>query len=148
MRHYNSGFSRMYARGCARMRTHAHMHELTIPKKYVVSKNQASAPLAPLSSQPAAPAPAADGRRIQTRRSGVHGKGVFAVEDLAEGETLSASDADRVYSQVLGKTSDAGVWIPLFHDPLFLAMGSKIKPVKAHGVEGTALYKGLDLQMR
>ena len=78
----------MYARGCARMRTHAHMHELTIPKKYVVSKNQASAPLAPLSSQPAAPAPAADGRRIQTRRSGVHGKGVFAVQDLAEGETL------------------------------------------------------------
>ena len=28
------------------------------------------------------------GRRIQTRRSGVHGKGVFAVQDIAEGETL------------------------------------------------------------
>jgi uncharacterized protein len=28
------------------------------------------------------------GVRIQTRRSGVHGKGVFAVQDLAEGETL------------------------------------------------------------
>ncbi|MDX9969833.1 MAG: SET domain-containing protein-lysine N-methyltransferase, partial [Hydrogenophaga sp.] len=27
-------------------------------------------------------------RRIQTRRSGVHGKGVFALADLAEGETL------------------------------------------------------------
>jgi SET domain-containing protein len=27
-------------------------------------------------------------RRIQTRRSGVHGKGMFAVQDLAEGETL------------------------------------------------------------
>lgn len=27
-------------------------------------------------------------RRIQTRRSGVHGKGVFAVQDIAEGETL------------------------------------------------------------
>ena len=27
-------------------------------------------------------------RRLQTRRSGVHGKGVFAVQDLAEGETL------------------------------------------------------------
>jgi len=27
-------------------------------------------------------------RRIQVRRSGVHGKGVFAVVDLAEGETL------------------------------------------------------------
>jgi SET domain-containing protein len=32
-------------------------------------------------------APAAS-RRIQTRRSGVHGKGVFAVQDIAEGETL------------------------------------------------------------
>lgn len=61
------------------------MHELTIPKKSVVSKTQASAvPASP--SKPAAPA--ADGRRIQTRRSGVHGKGVFAVQDLAEGETL------------------------------------------------------------
>ncbi|MFT7117479.1 MAG: SET domain-containing protein [Rhodoferax sp.] len=27
-------------------------------------------------------------RRLQTRRSGVHGKGVFAVQPLAEGETL------------------------------------------------------------
>jgi len=32
--------------------------------------------------------PAASSRRIQTRRSGVHGKGVYAVVDLAEGETL------------------------------------------------------------
>ena len=30
----------------------------------------------------------AAGRRIQTRRSGVHGKGVFAVQDIAEGEVL------------------------------------------------------------
>jgi SET domain-containing protein len=33
-------------------------------------------------------APSASLRRIQTRRSGVHGKGVFALQDLAEGETL------------------------------------------------------------
>jgi len=32
--------------------------------------------------------PPAISRRIQTRRSGVHGKGVFAVQDIAEGETL------------------------------------------------------------
>jgi len=30
----------------------------------------------------------AAGRRIQTRRSGVHGRGVFAVQDIAEGEVL------------------------------------------------------------
>lgn len=27
-------------------------------------------------------------RRIQTRRSGVHGKGVFAIQDIAEGEII------------------------------------------------------------
>jgi peptide/nickel transport system substrate-binding protein len=67
---------------------------------------------------------------------------------LAEGETLAPAAADSVYSQVLGKVSDEGVWIPLFHDSLFLATGAKLKPVKAHGIEGTALYKGLDLQIR
>ena len=29
-----------------------------------------------------------DNRRIQTRLSGVHGKGVFAVQDIAEGQTI------------------------------------------------------------
>jgi SET domain-containing protein len=46
-----------------------------------------NSPLAP-SPQPEPAAPAPTGRRIQTRRSGVHGKGVYAVTDLAEGETL------------------------------------------------------------
>jgi uncharacterized protein len=32
--------------------------------------------------------PSNPGRRIQTRRSGVHGNGVFAVQDIAAGETL------------------------------------------------------------
>lgn len=60
------------------------MHELTIPKKSVVSKTQV---LSAASTPSPSPASAA-GRRIQTRTSGVHGKGVFAVQDLAEGETL------------------------------------------------------------
>ena len=33
-------------------------------------------------------APSRDPRRIQTRRSGVHGKGVFALTGIAEGETI------------------------------------------------------------
>lgn len=32
--------------------------------------------------------PSSLGKRIQTRRSGVHGKGVFAVQDIAAGETI------------------------------------------------------------
>jgi hypothetical protein len=41
-------------------------------------------------TKPVAPAkaPSASGRRVQVRRSGVHGKGVFALQDIAEGETL------------------------------------------------------------
>jgi SET domain-containing protein len=41
-------------------------------------------------TQPSAKSKAlpASGRRVQVRRSGVHGKGVFALQDLAEGETL------------------------------------------------------------
>ena len=60
------------------------MHELTIPKKSVVSKTQVLSPPSSPSTLPASTA----GRRIQTRVSGVHGKGVFAAQDLAEGEVL------------------------------------------------------------
>ncbi len=53
-----------------------------------MSKNQASAPQPhTVPPVPATSAPG-DSRRIQTRKSGVHGKGVFALQDLAEGETL------------------------------------------------------------
>lgn len=39
-------------------------------------------------SSPSRSTPSPSGKRIQVRRSGVHGKGVFALQDLAEGETL------------------------------------------------------------
>lgn len=39
-------------------------------------------------ARPKSPARSGDARRIQTRRSGVHGKGVFALVDIPEGETL------------------------------------------------------------
>ena len=38
--------------------------------------------------QPAAAARATGGRRIQVRRSGVHGKGVFALQPIAAGERI------------------------------------------------------------
>ena len=53
--------------------TRAHLHETTLPKIPPVSKT----------ARQTTPT-----RRIQTRRSGVHGKGVYAVVDLAEGETV------------------------------------------------------------
>lgn len=39
-------------------------------------------------AQPAPAAARGDSRRIQVRRSGVHGKGVFALKDIAAGDTI------------------------------------------------------------
>lgn len=61
---------------------------------------------------------------------------------------LDATRADALYSQVLGKLSEGAVWVPLFHDALYLASSKKVKPVRAHGIEGAALYKGLDIEWR
>ncbi len=41
-----------------------------------------------MAKTPVSPSGSSSNRRIQVRRSGVHGKGVFALQDLAEGETL------------------------------------------------------------
>ena len=63
------------------MGAHTHAPEFTLPKKNVAVVKKSASPATPPTPQPS-------GRRIQVRRSGVHGKGVFAVQDIAEGETL------------------------------------------------------------
>ncbi|MFT4192741.1 MAG: SET domain-containing protein-lysine N-methyltransferase [Comamonas sp.] len=45
---------------------------------------------------PARPARRADARRIQVRRSGVHGRGVFARRDIAAGQTLVEYVGERI----------------------------------------------------
>lgn len=40
---------------------------------------------------------------------------------------------------------DAAVWVPLYHEETYVASSSRLRPIKAHGIFGTALYKGLDL---
>ena len=40
--------------------------------------------------------PAPQGRRIQVRRSGVHGKGVFALQPIAAGETIIEYTGERI----------------------------------------------------
>ncbi len=60
---------------CARTRTHVHV--FNIPKNSDVSK--ATSKIVPKKAR---------GRLIQVRRSGVHGKGVFALQKIAVGQTL------------------------------------------------------------
>jgi uncharacterized protein len=66
------------------VRAHARTHEFNVPKNFQMP--QAARSKSPRNAVTAAPAAA--GRRIQVRRSGVHGKGVFAVARLARKEVI------------------------------------------------------------
>jgi peptide/nickel transport system substrate-binding protein len=66
-------------------------------------------------------------------------KGMTATDD----KTRSAA-----YQAVQEKVHDAFVWIPLFHEPLFVVTGAKLKPIKAHGNYGCGLYKGLGIALK
>ncbi|MGY6633078.1 MAG: ABC transporter substrate-binding protein [Alkalilacustris sp.] len=52
----------------------------------------------------------------------------------------------EAYGEVLAQVHDAAVWIPLFHEPMFLAHSSALAPVQPHNIYGAGLYKGLDLR--
>lgn len=58
------------------------------PMSRMKTDKQAGPPAAHESAPPTASARARDTRRIQVRRSGIHGKGVFALQPLAPGETV------------------------------------------------------------
>jgi uncharacterized protein len=74
---YNLGFSRA--------RTHARAPMISM---YInIPMTQASAASHPITSSATA-APRGGGRRIQVRKSGVHGKGVFSLAPLAKGEVI------------------------------------------------------------
>src|SRR5205814_4083503 len=65
----------------ARTRTRARPQISMYPKKSMTQASAAKAPRPPA-------APATGGRRIQVRRSGVHGKGVFALAPIPKGEVI------------------------------------------------------------
>lgn len=58
-------------------------------------KKSADAP-APMAVRKAAKVVKGGGRRIQVRRSGVHGRGVFAVAEIAAGEVLVEYTGERI----------------------------------------------------
>ena len=68
---------------------------------------------------------------------------------LAKGAAaLDPKERFEAYARVQSKVEDAAVWIPLYHEPLFLVTGTKLKPMKAHGIYGAGLYKGLALELK
>ena len=70
-------------------------------------------------------------------------------ELLDKGSTATdAATRAAAYAAVQQKVHDAAVWIPLYHEPLFVVAGPKLKPIKAHGNYGCGLYKGLGIAFK
>lgn len=68
---------------------------------------------------------------------------------LADGaRALDPKEGDAILSKALTKLSDAAVWIPLYHDSLYLIAGQRLKPMRAHGIFGSGTYKGLDIAFK
>jgi peptide/nickel transport system substrate-binding protein len=66
----------------------------------------------------------------------------------AGSSALSAGDRTANYAKVQHKVHDAALWVPIYHEPLFLVLGQKLRPVKAHGIYGAGLYTGLVLAFK
>lgn len=68
---------------------------------------------------------------------------------LLEGRGALTPEARfEAYAKIQKQVHDAAVWIPLVHEPMFVAAGPRLKPVAAHGIYGAGLYKGLSIELK
>ena len=52
------------------------------------------------------------------------------------------------FGKVQEQVQQGVAWIPIAHEKLFLAANKKLEGVKAHGIYGCAIYKGMDLKFK
>lgn len=71
-------------------------------------------------------------------------------DELLQAGKTALSDQDRAaaYGKVLEKVHAAAVWLPLYHEPMFIAQTDKLEPIKPHNNYGAGFYKGLDLKYK
>ncbi len=62
-----------------------------------------------------------------------------ATDDKARKEAIGA---------VQMQLTDANVWVPLVSQPLWVVAGDRVEGVRAHGIYGAGLYKGLDIKLK
>ena len=67
---------------------------------------------------------------------------------LSQG-SASLTDEERAkwYGMAQDKVHDATLWVPVVHEPLFVAAYNRLEPVKAHGIYGAGFYKGLEIKL-
>lgn len=70
------------------------------------------------------------------------------IDTLLDTGMTATTDAGRAsaYGEVLEEVHRQALWIPLYHEPMKIAMTTRLAPIKAHNNYGCGLYKGLDLR--
>ncbi|CAA9231867.1 MAG: Oligopeptide ABC transporter, periplasmic oligopeptide-binding protein OppA [uncultured Acetobacteraceae bacterium] len=67
---------------------------------------------------------------------------------LAEAKTaLDPAVRERAIAGAQRRVSEANVWLPLAREQLWVASGPRVEGVRAHGIYGIGLYKGLDIRL-
>lgn len=63
----------------------------------------------------------------------------------------TAVDPDKrkqALAEVQTQLTEANVWVPLASQPLWVVAGDRVEGLRAHGIYGAGLYKGLDLKLK
>lgn len=70
-------------------------------------------------------------------------------ELLAKGTAaISAEERRKYYDQVQMRIQEAAVWLPTIHEELYLTATNRLDGVRAHGIYGCGVYKGLDYKFK
>ncbi len=83
-----AAYNPLFTRACTRVYTRAPMNSLYRMKPTTQAAARKRPGANPKAAATAGDADEAKGRRIQVRKSGVHGKGVYAVRPIKKGETI------------------------------------------------------------
>lgn len=70
-------------------------------------------------------------------------------DKLIDAGNRAVNDEDRAaaYRAAQKIVHNDYVLMPIAHDKAFLVTGARVKPLRAHGNQGLALYKGLDIEL-
>lgn len=66
----------------------------------------------------------------------------------AAATAVDAAKRKEAIGAVQTQLTEANVWVPLASQPLWVVAGDRLEGVRAHGIYGAGLYKGLDIKLK
>jgi peptide/nickel transport system substrate-binding protein len=71
-------------------------------------------------------------------------------DSLLKVAATATDDATRIKAtaDAQRQLTEANVWVPLMSQALWVASTDRVEGVRAHGIYGAGLYKGLDIKLK